>query len=151
MKPCPSRAQLEAAALAEVHENRILDMEQHAEGCPRCRHELHWLRTEVALFAQRAAREEVSRLWEGVEARRDSKRLFVRARAVLALAASALLVLGIASGVSRGTHSARHEGSEPLMSLETMSVDWQGGERASMPCYTPGFGIACGEVEYASR
>jgi hypothetical protein len=37
------------------------------------------------------------------------------------------------------------------MSLEMMSVDQGSDGLRSEPCYTPGFGIACGEVQYASR
>lgn len=152
MKSCPSKLQLESAALGELHESRIVELETHAEGCGRCRHELNWLRTESALFAQRTAREEVSRLWEGVAATAVPKRSFGLTRSVLALAASALIAFAVAGRVAAslrgggGAHGARE--AVP-MSLETMSVDQS--QPATMPCYTPGFGIACGEVQYASR
>jgi hypothetical protein len=153
MKPCPTRLQLEAAVLGEVHPSRAAELEAHADGCVRCRHELNWLRAETALFAQRTAREEVSRLWEGVEAStpRRGQRL---TRAVLAVAASLLLAV-LVGGQRLHPHprGAQHSGSESLMpmSLEMMSVEQESALRATMPCYTPGFGIACGEVEYASR
>jgi hypothetical protein len=150
MKTCPNRMTLESAALGELHEGRVSEIESHAEGCARCRHELNWLRAETAMFAQRAAREEVSRLWEGVAEVAAPRRSMKAARAVLAVAASLLLAIALGgkiSGASRGSQRSQNDSSVP-MSLEMMSVEQQ---RASMPCYTPGFGIACGEVEYASR
>ena len=86
MKACLSRERLEAAVLGEAPEALLPEIETHAETCARCRHELSWLRTEVALFSQRTAREEVSRLWEGVARKQRSprpRRLPGRSRAVL--------------------------------------------------------------------
>ncbi|MBK7862107.1 MAG: zf-HC2 domain-containing protein [Archangiaceae bacterium] len=153
MKPaCPTRLQLESAVLSELSPSRTLDVEAHAETCARCRHELNWLRTETALFAQRAAREEVTRLWEGVEARGAPKRSAAGlTRAGLALAASVLLAVAVGGSFKGGPRGTQANGEPLPMSVETMSVDWQSDTRASMPCYTPGFGIACGEVEFASR
>jgi hypothetical protein len=151
MRSCPTRLQLEAVALGELHPAREAELEAHAEGCVRCRHELNWLRTETALFAQRTAREEVSRLWEGVEAAAP-KRGQRLTRAVLAFAASVLLVVAVGGQRLTPRQRAGQQHGDPVpMSLEMMSVDQQSALRASMPCYTPGFGIACGEVEYASR
>jgi hypothetical protein len=151
MKSCPSRTQLEAAVLGEAPAARLVELDAHAQGCARCRHELNWLRAESALFAQRHARDEVSRLWESVDARSTSKRGRRLTRAMLAIAAS--LLVAIAAGrLGAGARMSPHNGSEPVpMSLEMMSVDQAGREIATMPCYTPGFGIACGEVQYASR
>ena len=154
MKACPTRLQLEAAVLGETAEARLVDLENHAEGCARCRHELAWLRTESAMFAQRAAREEVSRLWESVDARPDSKRGRGLARAVLAIAASVLLAV-VAGRLGVSSRGMSRQSAEPVpMSLEMMSVDFGGPSSdavQSEPCFTPGFGIACGEVQYASR
>jgi len=152
MKPCPSRLQLESAVLGDAPAGRLGEYDAHASSCARCRHELNWLRAESALFAQRHAREEVSRLWETVDAKNASKRGRGLTRVMLAIAAS--LLVAIAAGrFGSGSRGGPHKSSEPVpMSLEMMSVDQGGsGELATMPCYTPGFGIACGEVEYASR
>jgi anti-sigma factor RsiW len=152
MKTCPSRLQLESAVLGEVHESRVHELEDHAERCARCRHELNWLRAETAMFAQRTAREEVNRLWEGVDAAsaRRARRPFRMVRAMLAIAASVLLAFAVNGTLSSRQASSRHHGLEPVpMSLEMMSVEQ--AELLSKPCYTPGFGIACGEVQLASR
>ena len=150
--PCPSRLQLESAVLGEVHESRVHELEQHAEGCARCRHELNWLRAETAMFAQRTAREEVNRLWEGVDAssNRRARRPLKMVRAMLAIAASVLLAAVVTGTLSSKRGSAGHRGGfePPPMSLEMMSVET---ELLSKPCFTPGFGIACGEVQLASR
>ena len=152
MKTCPSRLQLESAVLGEVHPSRVAEFDAHAESCARCRHELNWLRTETTLFAQRTAREEVSRLWESVDARSQSKRGARLTRAMFAIAATVLLAVVGARFMSSAGRSVPRAHLEPVpMSLETMSVDPAADEVASMPCYTPGFGIACGEVQYASR
>jgi anti-sigma factor RsiW len=155
MKTCPTRLQLEAAVLGEVHEGRVAELDAHADGCPRCRHELNWLRTESALFAQRTAREEVSKLWEAVDARASAKRTGSITRTMLAIAASVMVaVIGARFVTSLGLCGARHTNEPVPMSLEMMSVDQASGDGdalATMPCYTPGFGIACGEVQYASR
>lgn len=152
MKTCPSKLQLESAVLGELHESRVAELDAHAEACARCRHELNWLRTETALFAQRTAREEVSRLWESVDARAQSKRGARLTRAMFAIAATVLLAVVGARFMSSAGRSTPRSFLEPVpMSLETMSVDPSADEVASMPCYTPGFGIACGEVQYASR
>src|SRR5258708_6917497 len=66
MKTCLPREKLESAVLGEGPDGLLSDIELHAESCARCRHELSWLRSEVAMFSQRAAREEASRLWQGV-------------------------------------------------------------------------------------
>jgi hypothetical protein len=151
MKTCPSRLQLEGLALDEVSEGRAAELEGHASACARCRHELNWLRSEAAMFSQRAAREEVSRLWEGFEASAAPRRAQRFARGMLAVAAS--LVIAVLVGAQlKLPHRPGFERGEALpMSVEMMSVDSQLDARASMPCYTPGFGIACGEVEFATR
>lgn len=157
MKTCPTRLQLEAAVLGEVPESRATELDTHASSCARCRHELNWLRTETALFAQRTAREEVSRLWEAVDSRAQAKRTGSVTRSMLALAATVLIAIVGARFVSAGGRGPTREqvsGSFEAMSLEMMSVDWSSGDSdlpATMPCYTPGFGIACGEVQFASR
>src|SRR5258708_3014673 len=143
MYSCPTRLLLEAAVLGEAPGGRLTDYEAHAGTCPRCRHELNWLRSEAAMFAQRRAREEVGRLWSGVDTSRPRVRRW--SRMAVAVAASVLLAL-VASG-RRGPSSGR----ENLpMSLETMSVDRRAGSDSAQ-CYTPGFGIACDDVVLASR
>ncbi|MBL8958137.1 MAG: hypothetical protein JNK82_45615 [Myxococcaceae bacterium] len=151
MKHCPTKLQLEAAVLGEAPAGRLDELDAHADGCARCRHELSWLRAESAMFAQRHARDEVSRLWESVGERRAEKRSGRLTRAMFAIAASLILaVVAGRFGATGRAGSQMHAESVP-MSLETMSVDRGDGELATMPCYTPGFGIACGEVEYATR
>lgn len=152
MKPCATRLQLEAAVLGEVPEGRLEELDQHAEACARCRHELNWLRAETAMFAQRSARDEVSRLWEAVDPKRESRRSRTFGRSVLALAAS-ILVAVVVTGKMSGSRRSHSAGDEPLpMSLETMSVDQQfaSAELFSPPCFTPGFGIACEAVEHVA-
>ncbi len=151
MKSCPSRLQLESAVLGEAPAGRLTELDAHAESCARCRHELNWLRAESALFAQRHARDEVSRLWESVDSKSTAKRSRGLTRAMLAIAASLLVAIAVGR-VGTGSRGGSHKSLEPVpMSLEMMSVDQGSSGVATMPCYTPGFGIACGEVEYASR
>jgi hypothetical protein len=145
MKVCLPRERLEAAVLGEEPEALLEDIEVHAEGCARCRHELSWLRTEVAMFSQRAAREEVGRLWEGVVSKRDDQRPRRVTRTLLALAASVFVAVSFGGRLLQ--HSRSHSSEDALpMSLETMSVDlpqYASADLATMPCYTPGSGIAC--------
>ncbi len=148
MKTCPTRIQLEAAVMGEVPEGRLSDCETHAEHCARCRHELNWLRSEQAMFGQRAAREEVSRLWEGAPRRKEARAEGFVTRALLAVGATVLFAVTIGGHVtSRGSAWAHVSGDDALqMSLETMSIEHQqmaSAELASLPCYTPGFGPAC--------
>jgi hypothetical protein len=150
MKTCLSRERIEAVVLGEAPEALLPELEQHAEGCARCRHELSWLRSEVALFSQRAAREEVSRLWEGVAERRAERKPGRLTRALLGVAAMVLVGVSYMSHLQPGRshgHTLNDEGVP--MSLEMMSVDgslqqqFASAEVASMPCYTPGGGFAC--------
>jgi hypothetical protein len=144
MKTCLPREKLESAVLGEAPEGLLADIEMHAEGCARCRHELAWLRTEVVLFSQRAAREEVSRLWEGVAKDREVRRPRRVSRALLAIAASVFMAVTVGG---RLVQQRAHASEDALpMSLETMSVDlpqYASADLASMPCYTPGSGFAC--------
>jgi hypothetical protein len=141
VRSCPTRLQLEAAVLGEAPGGRLTDYEAHADACPRCRHELNWLRSEVAMFSQRHAREEVSRLWEGVVLTRPARARRL-SRMIVAVAASVLLALVASGGRARSAGN-----DEPLpMSLEMMSVDHHfAAVHFSENCFTPGFGIACGE------
>jgi anti-sigma factor RsiW len=148
MKTCLSRERLEAAVLGEAPEALLPEIEAHAESCARCRHELSWLRTEIALFSQRTAREEVNRLWEGVSKEQQAARRPRRfTRALLAVAASVLFAVTLGGQLTQRPHSHTSDDGLP-MSLETMSVGMPdlrmaSAEMASMPCYTPGFGPAC--------
>jgi hypothetical protein len=145
VKTCLPRERLESAVLGESPEGLLADIELHAESCARCRHELAWLRTEVVLFSQRAAREEVSRLWEGVAKDRDVRRPRRVSRALLAIAASVFVAVTVGGRLVLRQHAHASEDSLP-MSLETMSVDlpqYASADLASMPCYTPGSGFAC--------
>lgn len=149
MKSCLSRERLEAAVLGETPEALLLDIEAHAETCARCRHELSWLRTEVGLFSQRAAREEVNRLWEGVAREQHARRPRRLSRALLAVAASVLIAVSLGGRLTLGQRSHAHASDDSVpMSLEMMSVGapdlrMASAELASVPCYTPGFGPAC--------
>jgi hypothetical protein len=145
VKTCLPRERLESAVMGEAPEGLLSDIEQHAEGCARCRHELSWLRTEVVLFSQRAAREEVSRLWEGVAKEPDVRRPRRISRALLAIAASVFVAITVGGKLLVHQHSRGGDESLP-MSLETMSVDlpqYASADVASMPCYTLGSGFAC--------
>ena len=147
MKSCPTRLQLESAVLGEAPGGRLTDYEAHADSCPRCRHELNWLRTEAAFFSQRTARHEVGRLWEGVVVKKPARARRL-SRMGVAAAASVLLAL-LATG--RHGPSALDDDGLP-MSLEMMSVDQRlAAADLAEPCFTPGFGIACGQVDFASH
>ncbi len=90
-------------ARGDLSPARAAEVEDHAETCASCAHELRWLRTERALFrGQRAA--PASHVWQGIERRlvisleerRSRRQRWVQvggAGTVLAAAASAVLFL----------------------------------------------------------
>jgi hypothetical protein len=93
MSRCGKTHLLERAVLGEVPDEAL---REHAAGCPRCRHELAWLETETRLFRERAARDEVQHLWQGVAARTEvPRRRPGISRALVGLAAGLLVVLGV--------------------------------------------------------
>jgi anti-sigma factor RsiW len=117
---------LESIVTGEASSAQAAELRAHADTCPRCRHELNWLETEAKLFRERAAREEVAQLWKGVAARSERPAERPWSRVLVALAASALVLLGVGR-VALGSF-ASHSGadasvfhdefgmSEPLMS-----------------------------------
>jgi hypothetical protein len=93
---------LEALEDGRLTPERANMVEAHAVGCPRCRRELEWLRTEQALLARRHEAETPLPLdlWKGIEQRlpqvapRRRSRLWVGA-AALALSAAAMFALAL--------------------------------------------------------
>jgi hypothetical protein len=96
MSRCGRAHTLEAAVLGEVPDEAL---RQHAQSCPRCRHELRWLETEQGLFRQRAARDEVQQLWQGVATRAGVTSRRRSINRVLVGVAAALCVMVVAGRV----------------------------------------------------
>jgi hypothetical protein len=103
------------------------------------------------LFARRLARDNVQRF--ALDSRLSSgRKSFLRlqmSRRVALIAASLILAVGVGLWAQERPRSPSHD-SGVAMSLETMSVELDGTSRADR-CFTPGVGIACGEVQLASR
>jgi hypothetical protein len=108
-----------------------------------CRHELNWLESEAALFRQRAGRDEVAHLWEGVQARsKPVAHPWPKMFAALAAAAALLLV----------TLPSRHvesSGEEVLESDALMSPALSFDEPCSR--LPSGVGFTCQPSVLASR
>jgi anti-sigma factor RsiW len=125
MSTCGRTASLESIVTGEASTAQAAELRAHADACPRCRHELNWLETEAKLFRERTAREEVAQLWKGVAARREVPAERPWSRVLVALAASALLLLGVGqlvlgvtshSGADASVFQDDFGMSEPLMS-----------------------------------
>ncbi len=150
MSRCNKTHLLEGAVRGE---QPLEPLVEHAQDCPRCRHELQWLETERKLFRERAAREEVEQLWagmakRGVVAPRRSAR-----RALLALAAGLLMVVGASRMAGHlPSSSADRDASvsdrfEALMTENAFSP-----ERAELCSRADGtIGFHCGGYVLASR
>ena len=149
MSRCGRTEQLEALAMGELQLARVIELEAHTSRCAVCHHELNWLKIERVLFEHRLAREQVEQLWEGFAARRhpgpSPNRVW--GRWAMAVAASAMLMLGLGTKVHPG--QIESEAFEVQMSLEAMSQDF--GQRAR-DCseLQPGMGFACGPYLPAS-
>jgi len=132
---CGRTSKLEALVLGELPQPAARELRLHARSCSRCRHELNWLESEQTLFRQRAGREEVAHLWAGVMARSPVKAPRAWSRVLVAIAASALVVLAGGRVVLTVAHHASHtdfaigQQSEALESFGTASA---GGDLCSM-------------------
>jgi anti-sigma factor RsiW len=151
---------LEALALGQAPPSLEAELTAHLRDCGRCRHELRWLKTEQALFRQRAGRDEVAHLWKGVARRSglELPRVWPRALAALALGAAVLLAVGPwrAERPSGPQPAAVATGAPlPLESETAMSLGPAGSLEApdrSPVCSTlpEGLGFHCGPVQQAS-
>lgn len=159
MSRCGRAGKLEAAVMGELPAAQGQELLAHAEHCKSCHTEKAWLETEKALFRQRAVRDEVQKLWAGVEQRsgRQAGRQRRWSGFALAVAASLLFMLGISGRMveTRSEATAEHPaGSFESMSFEVMSADFQVGRGSDDPPCTrlkPGVGFRCEGLELASR
>ena len=151
MSRCGKTHLLEAVVQGELPGD---DLRAHAEHCPRCRHELNWLETEQGLFRQRAAREEVSALWQGVAARtRVEPRRHSVNRALVGIAAALFVVLGVGRVFVAGpSSSGGRDASVAISTDELMTENAISQERADLCSRSAeqGIGFHCGYV-IASR
>lgn len=158
MSACGKTTSLDALARGELPPAQALELRTHAAQCARCRHELNWLESEAALFRQRASRDEVRHLWEGVAL--SSKRPAVdprRTRRVLvSLAASLLLVAGLsrltpAPPHASGGFDASSAGWNAEQVSEALSSENVGVGSSPMCSQLPeGWGFWCGPAVPAS-
>ncbi len=149
-RPCDAEA-LDALAAGELGPAEAAQVQGHADRCPRCRHELAWLKTESALFEQRALRQATG-AWTN-EGRLRTKPPAEGPGPYWARWAVAAGLLLLAAGgrtgpMSRPVESAR-EAEEISDSALQASVDPQeliaSLERQAGACLlaTPGIGLAC--------
>lgn len=143
MSRCGRTAQLEELLASSLSPAALAELEAHAGHCALCAHELRWLRTEEALFTQRRTRQQVRQLYQQSRPARPERRVW--STVALALAASALLVLGL-GGRDLPTSSRGHEAATE-MSIELASLGTVDDE-CSLP--QPGIGFACEPVVLAS-
>jgi hypothetical protein len=123
------------------------ELRAHTKQCALCRHELNWLESESTLFRQRAGRDEVAHLWTGVAERRG---LEPRpwSRVLVAMAASAALVLGIGQLAPRAQPKLEQE---PLESDALMSPALFLDTQAPCSQLPSGMGFTCTGPIVASR
>ena len=123
MSRCGRAASLEALAMRELDAAEAVALRAHAEACPTCRHELRWLESERALFAQRGARDQVRQLWDerfGAPPRPHRARRVLVAAGV---AAAALLALRLEAPAGRAPEPPPvARAAEPLMTLAHTEV-----------------------------
>jgi anti-sigma factor RsiW len=157
MSRCGRAGKIEAAVMGELPVAQSQELLAHAEHCASCRTEKSWLETEKAFFRQRAVRDEVQKLWAGVEQRSGagaSQRQRRWSGFALAVAASLLFVLGISGRMLESPAGTASAELNPAMSFEIMSADFQTGRGSDDPPCTrlkPGFGFRCEGLELASR
>lgn len=154
MSRCGKTHLLESAVQGELPDDAL---REHAAHCPRCRHELNWLETERRLFRERAARDEVQQLWQGVAARTgaEPRRRRVLNRTLVGVAATLLFMLGVGRlvlglpGSSSGLDASIVAGSEESGLVTENAFSLERGELCSRP--EQGIGFHCGYVTLASR
>jgi len=142
---------LELLVTNELSRSIAAELEQHVRSCPRCRHELDWLKTEQGLFRQRAGRDEVAYLWKGVAARSGLAATRVWPRVLAGLAVTAAVVLMAVGLQSRGSGELHDLATAPAQSESIMSMGGMslapgngGPECSTLP---QGLGFHCGPVE----
>jgi hypothetical protein len=149
MSRCQKTHLLDAAVAQETPDEAL---REHAEHCPRCRHELNWLETERKLFRERAAREEVEALWQGTMRRSPRAPRRALRRAAAGFAAAVLIVVGAGRVVlslpasESGRDASVTERIEALMTENAFSA-----ERAELCSRPEGIGFHCGGYVLASR
>ena len=152
MSRCGKTEQLEAMVLGELDSAYAHELTQHTSHCAVCHHELNWLKSERVMFEHRLARDTVRELWSGFAAKRAKPGPGPRqwARVALAVAASAIIVLGLTARqpAPRLDEGASFDASLP-MSLEEMSRDRSASARDCSQLQ-PGTGFACGPFLPAS-
>jgi hypothetical protein len=142
MSRCGKTHLLESVVQGEIPGD---ELRAHAQRCSRCRHELNWLEVERGLFRQRAARDAVNVLWQGVDARTGAERRRRRVnRPLLGLAASLLVILGVGraliAGSSEGRSASTATSTDVLMTENAISQ-----ERAELCSRSErGIGFYCG-------
>ena len=152
MSRCGKTEQLEALVLGELNLAHSTELESHTSRCAVCHHELNWLKSERVMFEQRLAREQVQQLWEGFAAKRAApKRQRGWGRWAMAVAASAVLMLGLSSKVRPGQieETDSFDSFEESMSFEAMSREIRSTGRDCSEL-RPGMGFACGPYLPAS-
>jgi len=147
MSACGRTAQLESIVTGEAGASLAAELRAHASSCPRCRHELNWLKTEAKLFRERAAREEVAQLWQGVAARRELPEERPWSRVLVALAAMVLVLLGAGRLALNARSTAGHDVSgvsdDLAMSEALMSPALTQEERENCSKLPDGIGFRC--------
>lgn len=101
MRHCQRTARLEALVVEGLGDAQNLELDAHALQCPRCKHELGWLRAERALFAERAGRAEVAALWSRLDSRTSTEGAARGLRVAAAMAAMVLVLFGLGNGLDR--------------------------------------------------
>jgi len=152
MSRCGKTNHLEAMVAGELGTTFERELRAHATTCTRCRHELNWLESERRLFRQRASREEVSELWQGVAQRSGLRPGRPWVRVMVALAACLLVVLGL------GRLSVSSHRPQPVNELSGGVSDWSEGGFSSLESAEPaacstlpeGLGFHCGPAVPAS-
>lgn len=158
MTACGKTQHLDALVSGELTPAVAHELRAHAERCACCRHELNWLESEAALFRQRASRDEVRHLWEGVASRTRLPDAGRSRRVLVSLAASLLLVAGLSRlapvvpGFADGAHDASGGPAwEALVSESLESPDLRHGSSATSCSQLPeGLGFHCAPVVPAS-
>lgn len=148
MSRCGKTHLLDGAVQGEVPDEAL---RAHAETCPRCRHELHWLETERRVFRERAARDEVQSLWKGVAQRTGTEpRRRAFNRALVAVAAMLFVVLGVGRVIlgapvsSSGIDASIVASAEDFDAMVTENAF--SAERAELCSRAKGIGFYCGYV-----
>lgn len=149
MSRCGRTQNLEAVVHGDVAPSVAIDLRRHAQQCALCRHELNWLESESALFKQRAGRDEVARLWQGVADRRGLEQERPWVRMMMAAAAAALLMM-FAGRITPVPTGVSPVGEEQLASEGLMSPMLDFGDAEPCSRLPTGMGFQCSQPVPAS-